>query len=94
MHDFIIFADTGCDILPEKLREWDVKCIDLTFRREGESREYTQADIPTKQFYDNMRAGAVYRTAAANAERQLLRMRVKRSKGTVRKQRSASVKNA
>ena len=68
MHDFIIFADTGCDILPDKLREWDVKCIDLTFRREGESREYTQADIPTKQFYDNMRAGAVYRTAAANSD--------------------------
>ena len=68
MNDFIIFTDTGCDILPEKLAEWDVKCIDLTFHRDGETREYTQAEVPTKQFYDNMRAGAVYRTAAANAD--------------------------
>ncbi len=68
MRDYIIFTDTGCDILPDKLREWGVMNIDLTFRREGEDREYTQAEMPTKQFYDNMRAGAVYRTAAANAE--------------------------
>ena len=68
MYDYVIFTDTGCDILPEKLREWDVMNIDLTFRVDGETREYTQAEIPTKRFYDNMRAGTVYRTAAANAE--------------------------
>lgn len=68
MTEYIIYTDTGCDILPDKLEEWGVKNIDLTFHKEGENREYTQADIPTKQFYDNMRAGSVYRTAAANAE--------------------------
>lgn len=68
MNEYVIYTDTGCDILPEKLREWGVKNIDLTFRREGETREYTQSEMPTKQFYDNMRAGAVYRTSAANAE--------------------------
>ncbi|MBQ4341489.1 MAG: DegV family protein [Clostridia bacterium] len=68
MTQYTIFTDTGCDILPDKLAEWGVKNIDLTFHKEGENREYTQAEMPTKQFYDNMRAGTVYRTAAANAE--------------------------
>ena len=36
--------------------------------------------------------GAIY-AAAARAERQLLRMRVKARKGAVRKQRAASAKN-
>lgn len=68
MNDYVIFTDTGCDILPEKLKEWGVNCIDLTFHRDGESREYTQAEVPTKEFYDMMRAGTVFRTAAANAD--------------------------
>ena len=38
-------------------------------------------------------AKSVSDTAAAAAERQLLRMRVKARKGTVRKQRAASAKN-
>ena len=44
-----------------------------------------------KEFSDS--AKSVIDTAAARAERQLLRMRVKARKGTVRKQRAASVKN-
>lgn len=66
MNEYIIFADTGCDILPDKLEEWGVRCVDLTFRPEGEKRDYTQAEVPTKTFYDRMRAGTVFRTAAAN----------------------------
>ncbi|MBR4659168.1 MAG: DegV family protein [Clostridia bacterium] len=62
----MIYTDTGCDILPDKLAEWDVRCIDLTFNKEGETVEYTQADVPTKRFYDLMREGVVFRTAAAN----------------------------
>ncbi|MBR6109499.1 MAG: DegV family protein [Clostridia bacterium] len=62
----MIYTDTGCDILPDKLAEWGVRCIDLTFNKEGETVEYTQADVPTKRFYDLMREGVVFRTAAAN----------------------------
>ena len=47
--------------------------------------------VGAKEFSDS--AKSVIDTAAARAERQLLRMRVKRRKGTVRKQRAASVKN-
>ena len=66
MNEYMIYTDTGCDILPDKLAEWDVRCIDLTFNKEGETVEYTQADVPTKRFYDLMREGVVFRTAAAN----------------------------
>lgn len=66
MNDYVIYTDTGCDILPDKLSEWGVKCIDLTFNKEGEAKDYTQADIPTKRFYDLMREGVVFRTSAAN----------------------------
>ena len=47
--------------------------------------------VGAKEFSES--AKSVIDTAAARAERQLLRMRVKTRKGTVRKQRAASVKN-
>ena len=47
--------------------------------------------VGAKEFSES--AQSVIDTAAARAERQLLRMRVKARKGTVRKQRAASEKN-
>lgn len=47
--------------------------------------------VGAKEFSES--AKSVIDTAAARAERQLLRMRVKARKGTVRKQRAASAKN-
>ncbi|MCR5414521.1 MAG: HPF/RaiA family ribosome-associated protein [Kiritimatiellae bacterium] len=47
--------------------------------------------VGAKEFSES--AKSVIDTAAARAERQLLRMRVKARKGTVRKQREASPKN-
>jgi ribosome-associated translation inhibitor RaiA len=47
--------------------------------------------VGAKEFSESGKG--VIDTAAARAERQLLRMRVKARKGTVRKQRAASAKN-
>ena len=47
--------------------------------------------VGAKEFSDS--AKSVIDTAAARAERQLLKMRVKARKGTVRQQRAASAKN-
>ena len=47
--------------------------------------------VGAKEFSES--AKSVIDTAAARAERQLLRMRVKPRKGTVRQQRAASAKN-
>ncbi|MBO4848655.1 MAG: DegV family protein [Clostridia bacterium] len=68
MNEYVIFTDSGCDIAAETLRENGIELIDLTFRREGENREYKQSDMAVKAFYDEMRGGAVFRTSAANSE--------------------------
>ena len=68
MHSYVIITDTGCDISPELLKEWQVECVDLRFRRDGETAEYTQAQMPTADFYQEMRDGAVFKTSAANED--------------------------
>lgn len=68
MHSYVIITDTGCDISPELLKEWQVECVDLRFRRDGETAEYTQAQMPTADFYQEMRAGTVFKTSAANED--------------------------
>lgn len=68
MGKYIIMTDTGCDILPDKLDEWKVECVDLLFRNEADDKVYTQRDVDAKAFYQEMRSGAVYRTAAANMD--------------------------
>ena len=68
MKDYVIFTDTACDISPELLKEWNVGCVDLRFRRDGETAEYTQAQMATPDFYREMREGAVFKTSAANRD--------------------------
>lgn len=67
MKDYVIFTDSCCDIRPELLTRWAVPFANMTFTFEGEDREYTNADITNKAFYDRMREGACPKTAAINA---------------------------
>ena len=66
MNDYVLFTDSGCDIAPELLKEWNVELIELLFRREGSVMEMRPSSMPVKDFYDRMRAGEVFKTAAAN----------------------------
>ena len=68
MQNYVIFTDTACDISPALLKEWQVECVDLRFRRDGETDEYTQAQMPTPDFYREMREGTVFKTSAANGD--------------------------
>ena len=68
MNNYTIITDSGCDIAPELLAQWNVKCINLTFQFDGSSREYVNGDMTTKDFYQKMRDGACARTAAANID--------------------------
>ncbi len=68
MKDFIIFADSACDISPEILASWGVQFRSLTFRFEGEEKEYGNHDMPIREFYQKMRDGSVAKTAAVNSE--------------------------
>lgn len=68
MRDYVIFTDSACDIKPELLAEWGVSYRCLTFRFDGEEKEYSNDDMSVKEFYDKMRAGGVAKTAAVTPD--------------------------
>ena len=68
MADYVIFADSSCDIAPELLREWEVPYVTLTVKFDDEKNSFGNYDLPFPEFYRKMREGGVARTAAANME--------------------------
>ena len=60
MKNYIIFTDSACDIPLEKLNEWGVCCCCLTFSFVGSDKNYEDYQLPQKEFYDKMRAGAIF----------------------------------
>lgn len=68
MNEYVIFTDSGCDIAPDTLASWGVKAESLTFRFNGEDKEYRNEDLTAKDFYEKMRGGATGKTAAINIE--------------------------
>lgn len=68
MRDYVIFADSCCDVSPELLAQWGVPFANMTFTFEGDDTSYIDTDISNKEFYDRMRQGAVAKTAAINTD--------------------------
>ncbi len=68
MSNYVIYTDSACDLSKEFLSELGVPCRSLCFRFEGEDREYDNYELSAKDFYDQMRAGGVAKTAAVNNE--------------------------
>ena len=68
MSEFVLFTDSGCDIKPEILKEWDIPYQNLTFRFEGDATEYTGDDMDIHSFYNSMREGGIAKTAAINPD--------------------------
>ena len=66
MGNYVIYADSACDIKPDVLEKWGVPTRSLTFRFTEEDKEYSNDDMDVKSFYDRMRAGGVAKTAAVN----------------------------
>lgn len=69
MQNYIIITDTGCDIAPETLKQWEIPAESLTFKFDGDDKEYFNSDMDTKTFYEKMRKGGVAKTSAVNMER-------------------------
>ncbi len=63
---FVICTDSACDLDQKMLASLGVRFAELTFRFDGEDREYSNFEMENKAFYDKMRAGGVARTAAIN----------------------------
>lgn len=68
MSDYRIITDSGCDIEIKTLDEWQVDCVDLSYRWEGKDGLYTNRNANFSEFYGAMRAGSVARTSAVNPE--------------------------
>lgn len=65
---YTIFTDSACDIPVNTLREWNVGCVNLTFRFDGQDIEYSDGEIASSEFYDRMRQGGIAKTSAINTE--------------------------
>lgn len=68
MRDYVIYTDSGCDLSPALLARDGVGFECLTFRFDGEEKEYKNGEMEAKTFYDKMREGSVAKTAAINKE--------------------------
>ncbi|MBP3308028.1 MAG: DegV family protein [Clostridia bacterium] len=66
MDNYVIYTDSACDVSPELLSEWGVSWSELTFRFNGEDKEYLNYALPAREFYDKMRGGGVAKTSAVN----------------------------
>ncbi len=66
MNNFVIYTDSGCDIAPAVLAQWEVGWSSLRFSFTDEDVEYTATDMSVKTFYDRMRAGEIAKTSAIN----------------------------
>lgn len=67
MNDFVIFADSSCDISPALLKEWGVPYCSLTLKFSDDETEYSNDEIVSKEFYQKMRDGIVAKTSATNS---------------------------
>ena len=68
MSEYVIFADSACDIKRSVLQEWGVPFESLTYKFENDERVYFNDEIPTQEFYAKMKAGGVAKTAAVNPD--------------------------
>ncbi len=65
---YVMFTDSACDLLPEKLAEWDVELIRMPYLFTDDGKDKLDHDQPMKEFYDEMRGGRVAKTSGLNEE--------------------------
>ena len=68
MGNITLVTDAGCDLSPELLNEWNVKCSYLTYTFENDDKIYSNLDMSVKDFYTKMRNGEVAKTSGVNPD--------------------------
>ena len=66
--NYVLVTDSACDILPEKLAEWNVRMIPLAFLFTDTGKEQKDHEEPIREFYAAMRAGRVAKTSCVNED--------------------------
>ena len=64
MADYVIYADSACDLDTKYFEEWDVKRIPLHFSFVDDGADHADGDIPYNEFYRRMREGKIAKTSA------------------------------
>ena len=64
--NYVLITDSACDILPEKLAEWNVELIPMAFLFMDIGKEQKDHEEPIKDFYKAMRDGRVAKTSCVN----------------------------
>ena len=67
--NYVLFTDSACDILPEKLAEWKVEMIPLVYLFTDTGKEMMDHEEPIREFYKAMRDGRVAKTSSVNEDR-------------------------
>jgi len=67
--NYVLITDSACDILPDKLKEWNVELIPLAFLFTDTAKEQLDHDEPFSEFYKYMRDGRVAKTSCINEDR-------------------------
>ena len=67
--EYVLITDSACDILPEKLREWNVGVTTLAYLFSDDGIERQDYEQPLKEFYDEMRHGRVAKTSCVNEDK-------------------------
>ncbi len=65
---FQILTDSCCDFTEAQYAQWNVACVPLTVTYNGEDHANFSNPAEVKAFYDQMRAGVMATTSAANPE--------------------------
>ena len=68
MSNYVIFTDSSCDLNQDMINERSIYSASLSFRFDGENKEYYNNEMPIGSFYQKMRDGGVAKTAAVNSE--------------------------
>ncbi|MCL1900820.1 MAG: DegV family protein [Firmicutes bacterium] len=70
MKDFVIVTDTGCDLGADLRKEWNIEHIPMSVSKNGEDIviDLDWKPFSPKEFYNMMRKGQSFKTAAVNTE--------------------------
>ena len=68
MSDFVILTDSSADLTPAIVEEFGLKVLPLTVFVDEKpySNHYDHSELPIKEFYETLKAGAKVHTTAAN----------------------------
>ena len=66
--NYVLVTDSACDMLPEKLKEWDVELIRMPYLFKDDGKQKLDHDEKPADFYREMRNGRVAQTSGLNEE--------------------------